>query len=276
MNFAIRKPTSERFMVTAGARLRFRDEGGGFPIVFIHGWTLDLEMWEPQANALRDAYRIVRMDRRGFGASAGAASLIGDVQDLQDLLNYLRLERVALVGMSQGARVALHAAMRLQNRLACLVLDGAPLDVGVDDVKQEIAIDYFRDLIESKGIDAFRTEWLGHPLMRLHAPQAWSRRLLQSMVSRYSGGDLLSDPAAADAAPDSIQPEDIQIPTLVLNGEFDLVRRRMGDALCAAIPNARRSIIAGAGHLPNLDSPRAYNQALRHFIEQHSPRAPKE
>jgi pimeloyl-ACP methyl ester carboxylesterase len=276
MNFAIRNETGERFMLVPGARLRFRDEGGEFPIVFIHGWTLDLEMWEPQANALRDAYRIVRMDRRGFGASAGPASLIADVQDLQHLLDYLQLERVALVGMSQGARVAMHAALRLQKRLACLVLDGAPLDVRGGDVKQKIAIEYFRDLIESKGIDAFRTEWLEHPLMRLHAPQAWSQRLLQSMVSRYSGGDLLIDPACADAAPDSVQPGNIQIPTLVLNGEFDVGRRRMGDALCAAIPNAQRSIIGGAGHLPNLDSPHAYNQVLSHFIEQHSHRAPKE
>src|SRR5476651_2094219 len=110
MNFAIRKSMNERFMPAPGARLRFRDEGHGFPIVFIHGWTLDLEMWNPQATALRDTFRIVRMDRRGFGASEGTGSLLCDVQDLANLLDYLGLERVALVGMSQGARVAISAA----------------------------------------------------------------------------------------------------------------------------------------------------------------------
>jgi len=273
MNFAIRKSKDKHFMPAPGARLRFRDEGRGFPIVFIHGWTLDLEMWGPQANALRHAFRIVRMDRRGFGASEGIASLVCDVRDLKELLDHLELERVALVGMSQGARVAMCAAMSLEERVACLVLDGAPLDDLDGGAGPEISIEYFRNLIATQGIGTFRTEWLEHPLMRLHAPQGWSRALLQSMVARYCGSDLLNDPASEHATPVSLRLGEIRIPTLVLNGEFDGARRRMGDALCAAMPNAQRAIIAGAGHLPNLDSPRAYNQALSHFVEQHSPRS---
>jgi pimeloyl-ACP methyl ester carboxylesterase len=267
---------SERFIAVPGARLRFRDEGCGFPIVFIHGWTLDLEMWEPQANALRDAFRIVRMDRRGFGASDGTASRASDVHDLMDLLAYLELERVALVGMSQGARVAMCAAMTLEERLACLVLDGARLDDPGGGARREISVEYFRDLIATQGIGAFRAEWLEHPLMRLHAPQGWSRALLHSMVARYCGGDLLNDPASEHATPVPVRPGEIRIPTLVLNGEFDGGRRRMGDALCAAMPNAQRAIIAGAGHLPNLDSPRAYSEALSRFIGEHSPQSTEE
>jgi 3-oxoadipate enol-lactonase len=228
-------------------------------------------MWEPQAQALRATYRIVRMDRRGFGALEGTASLLGDSRDLTDLLDYLGLKRVALVGMSQGARVAMHAAMSLESRLACLVLDGASMD-DPDGANQEIPIAHFRDLIKRHGIGAFRAAWLEHPLTRLRAPDAGSSALLLSMVSRYSGADLLNDPSAADASPVPVRPGEIRTPTLVLNGEFDDGRRRTGDALCAAMPNAQRAIIAGAGHLPNLDRPCAYNQALRDFIEQHSSR----
>ena len=263
-------------MTALGARLRFRDEGHGFPIVFIHGWTLDLEMWSPQATALRDTFRIVRMDRRGFGASEGTGSLLCDVRDLTKLLDYLGLARVALVGMSQGARVAMRAATSLAERVACLVLDGAPLDDPTGGARPEISIEYFRDLIATQGIGAFRAEWLEHPLMRLHAPQGWSRALLHSMVARYCGGDLVNDPAREQPTPVAARLCDIRVPTLVLNGEFDGARRRMGDALCAAMPNARRAIIAGAGHLPNLDNPRAYNQALSHFFEQHLPRSIEE
>jgi len=258
-------------MTAPDARVRFRDEGHGFPIIFIHGWTLNLQMWTPQADALRDAFRIVSMDRRGFGASDATASLLFDVQDVTKLLDYLALERVALVGMSQGARVAIGAAEMLEERVACLVLDGAPLDDQDGEANADISIAYFRELIATQGTGAFRTAWLEHPLMRLHAPQDWSRALLHSMVAQYCGGDLLHDPASehehATLLP--MRPRDIRVPTMVLNGEFDGTRRRTGDALCAAIPNAQRAIIAGAGHLPNLDNPRAYNQALSHFVEQH-------
>jgi pimeloyl-ACP methyl ester carboxylesterase len=166
--------------------------------------------------------------------------------------------------------------MSLEKRLTCLVLDGAPLDDPGGGARPEIYVEYFRDLIATQGIGAFRTEWLEHPLMRLHAPQGWSRALLHSMVARYCGGDLLNDPASEHATPLPVRPGEIRIPTLVLNGEFDGGRRRMGDALCAAMPNAQRAIIAGAGHLPNLDNPRAYNQALSHFVEQHLPRSIEE
>src|SRR5882724_10020714 len=43
-----------------GVRLRYRDEGAGFAVVLVHGWALDLDIWEPQAAALRADYRVIR------------------------------------------------------------------------------------------------------------------------------------------------------------------------------------------------------------------------
>ena len=71
-----------------GARLRYRDEGAGRAVVFVHGWTLDLEMWEPQS-PLAAELRLVRYDRRGFGLSTGLPSLAEDVADLRALIGGL-------------------------------------------------------------------------------------------------------------------------------------------------------------------------------------------
>jgi pimeloyl-ACP methyl ester carboxylesterase len=58
---------------------------------------------------------------------------------------------------------------------------------------------------------------------------------------------------------------------LVVNGEFDtLVRRRAGESLARALPLGERVVVPGAGHLPNLDVPRAYNDALRAFLDRQS------
>ena len=65
----LREPThaADRYFKVADARLRYRDEGQGPAVMLVHGWTLDLEMWDPQVSALRDGFRLVRLDRRGHG-----------------------------------------------------------------------------------------------------------------------------------------------------------------------------------------------------------------
>jgi len=67
-----------RELQVPGARLRYRDEGSGRAVVFVHGWTLDLDVWEPQL-PLAAELRVVRYDRRGFGLSSGDPSLAHDV-----------------------------------------------------------------------------------------------------------------------------------------------------------------------------------------------------
>jgi 3-oxoadipate enol-lactonase len=273
MPFAIRKQQQDRFLEVAGARLRYRDEGRGHPIVFVHGWALNLEMWTPQVELMQDQWRIIRMDRRGFGASRGTPSLADDVRDLVALFDHLRLDRAALVGMSQGARVVMRAVPQLESRLACLVLDGAPLDHAFTE--QDVPIERYRHLVATNAISTFRSEWLRHPLMQLHDKRSAAGPLLERMLASYKATDL-KIPASQDVATDchAVAPADIKIPTLVVNGEFDEERRRVGDILFSALPDARRAIIPGAGHLPNLDRPREYDGALRPFIEQHCSAAP--
>src|SRR3974390_2285380 len=99
--------SADQYFSVNGARIRFRDEGRGPPVVLVHGWTLDLEMWDLQTDALSNAFRIIRLDRRGFGLSSGDPAADLDVADLDALCRDLGLERMALIGMSQGARAVL-------------------------------------------------------------------------------------------------------------------------------------------------------------------------
>src|SRR6516164_527412 len=103
-------PAADRFLVVNGARLRYRDEGCGPALLLVHGWTLDLEMWDPQVRALRNTFRLIRPDRRGHGRSDGIPAPQRDSEDLEALCDQLALARVAVVGMSQGARAALGSA----------------------------------------------------------------------------------------------------------------------------------------------------------------------
>ncbi len=265
---AASRPTDLQLSIPQG-RLRFRDAGAGAAVLLIHGWTLDLQMWDPQVDALADSFRLIRFDRRGFGLSSGQPSLAHDIADVRALCAHLKLSKVALLGMSQGARVAAQVAAESPELVSCLIFDGPPsgilsqTEVGED----EIPVSTYRTLLQAGNIEAFRDAWSQHPLARLHTTHAPTRELLKRMLERYRGLDLrepLSGPSLAPARIASIRQ-----PALVISGELDLESRtRSADALCAALPHCERAIVAGAGHLPNLDNPVFYNMRLRQFLQQ--------
>jgi 3-oxoadipate enol-lactonase len=253
------------------ARIRVRDEGAGPAVVFIHGWTLDLDAWEPQAAALSRAYRIVRYDRRGFGLSEGEPGRAADAEDLARLLDRLQLARPVLVGLSQGARVALAFALAHPGRLAGLVLDGPPEEVG--DAREagdeDFSIAEYRELVAARGAAAFRDAWRAHPLMRLYGADPAASALVARMLARYPARDLEGPAAPPDRPAGGEALARLALPVLVVNGEFDTTqRRRAGEAIVRAIPGAEHAVVTGAGHLPNLDNANAYNDALVSFLNR--------
>ena len=251
------------------ARLRFRDAGAGPAVVLIHGWTLDLQMWDAQVRALADSFRLIRLDRRGFGLSSGLPSLAHDIVDVRALCARLRLRKVALLGMSQGARVAAHLAAESPELVSCVIFDGPSAGILSEGEvgEEEIPVGTYRALLRAGNIGAFREAWSQHPLARLHTTHAPTRELLKRMLERYRGLDLCEPPS--DPAPPPAHIESIRQPALVISGQFDLESRTSAaDALCAALPACQRAVVPGAGHLPNLDNPDFYSTLLRRFLQQ--------
>ena len=262
----------DRYLTVGDARIRYRDEGCGPVVLMVHGWTLDLEMWNPQVRALRDSFRIIRLDRRGFGLSSGRPSPASDISDIGCLCEHLGVRQAALVGMSQGVRSVLAFAGRAGEMISCLILDGPP-DIGskAPAGEDDIPLDYYRALIRTDGIGAFRREWGAHPLVSLSTKDPRARQLLAAMISRYPGNDLedrgvsfdLPSGAEASTVPD--------VPTLVITGEYEMARRtQAANDLAARSPAAMRAVIPGAGHLSNLDNSIEYNAVLRAFLRRHA------
>jgi pimeloyl-ACP methyl ester carboxylesterase len=260
---------------SGAAPLRCRDEGAGQPVVFIHGWTLDLEAFGPQAASLAGAFRVLRYDRRGFGLSPGEPGRAADAEDLARIVGALEPERPVLVGHSQGARVALAFALSRPGRVAGLVLDGPPDETGDTEAAgdEDFSIAEYRGLVAARGVDAFRRAWRAHPLMRLYGGDPEAAGAVARMLGRYPARDL-AGPAAPPSPPAGAAAlARLRVPVLVVNGEFDTPgRRRAGEAIARALPCAERAVIPRAGHLPSLDNANAYNEALSAFLRRR-PRA---
>lgn len=265
--------SSDHYLPVAGARLRYRADGQGPAVLLIHGWALDLDMWEPQVAGLGDSFRLIRFDRRGFGLSSGHASLAADTRDALSLCDQLGIERLACIGMSQGARVALDLCRTAPQRLQCVILDGPPRIFGKDAAEEgeDLPLREYRALIARGDIETFRGRWASHPLMQLQTRSRQPRALLARMLARYRGGDLLRQAAPSEDRWDRDAANSVRTPCLILTGERDLPSRlRAANELAAALPVAHRAIIDAAGHVPGLDNSSSYNTVVRAFLERHA------
>jgi pimeloyl-ACP methyl ester carboxylesterase len=238
-------------------------------LVFLHGWTLDHRMWRPQIGTLSNRPLVMAPDRRGFGASTAPPDLAQEPIDVVRLLDLHQVERAIIVGMSQAGRVAIDFALRFPERLAGLVLQGAPLgEVPAEEAAEAIPVAEYAALVRAGRLAEMKARWRAHPLMRTQNEAA--RTLIEDIFADYNGRDLL-----APAPPPRERVQDlssITAPALVLTGANDTAhRRRSGAQFAAALGDARYVEIPDAGHLCNLCQPDAYADALSHFMRHVEP-----
>ena len=117
-----------------GTRLAYAANGKGFPLVRAAHWLTNIErdwrtpVWRPWFDALGARYHFHRYDSRGCGLSdreATQASLDVLVADLEAVVDAAKLDRFALLGISQGGAVSMAYAVRHPDRVSHLVLLGA-------------------------------------------------------------------------------------------------------------------------------------------------------
>ena len=247
-----------------GGTLAVECAGEGTPLVLLHGWALDRRVWHPQS-ALAARFQLIAIDRRGFGRSTAPPDLNREMADLVAVRGALGLDRMVLVGMSQGGRVALHFALGYPESVAAIVLQGAPLDGFLPAPQREDAIPLssFVALARQGRLDRMKELWRDHPLMR--AGTAEVQLQIDAMLADYEGRDLIAAaPHELAAITDDLGT--LHAPALVVTGEQDTPWRQLvGDALACGMPNGRRVTIAGGVHLCNLSHPAEFNALLADF-----------
>ncbi|MBI1753529.1 MAG: alpha/beta hydrolase [Acidobacteria bacterium] len=115
-----------------GTRIAFTDEGHGFPLIFLHGFPYNRDVWSKQVEAFKPQFRVIAPDLRGFGeseASFGPTSLHHFAEDLHALMDHLVTGPVVLAGQAMGGLVALayaHAFPRLVRGLVLVGIKARP------------------------------------------------------------------------------------------------------------------------------------------------------
>src|SRR3984957_15484717 len=158
--------TTTKTLPRPGARLAYQVTGDGPAVVLVHGFGLDLRMWDPQVEPLAARFRVVRYDCRGFGAPGpfDCAVPYTHAGDLLALLDHLAIRDAVLVGLSFGGRVVLQTALAAPARVRGVALLGAVLDGVPWDPASARALEEVTRQAQAHGVLAGRAAWLSHPL----------------------------------------------------------------------------------------------------------------
>ena len=246
--------------------------GSGPPLILIHGWALDRRMWAAQRPAFRQHFTTVSYDRRGFGESTRAADAEKELDDLDELVRALQLGRPALLGMSQGGRVALRYVLAHPDKVAALILQGAPIEPTPPPPGDPayLPLREYSEILARGQIDEMHAAIAAHPLMDVPPERTGAHASLLRMIDDYRGGDLLG---ASAQNPNTFvdlrgQLSEIKAPTLVLTGNTETAwLNAAADRLAASISNAHRTVIQGGGHLVNMTGARAFNRVVTGFLQ---------
>jgi 3-oxoadipate enol-lactonase len=233
-------------------------------IVLANSLAADISMWDRQIPLLAGSFNVLRYDTRGHGRSDvpdGPYDMATLADDLFRVMDSGNVDKATVVGLSLGGMTGLEAAIRRPDRIERLVCCDARADMpaaAIEGWNRRIAL--VRDGGMSSIADETLDRWLSEPFRRKEpaATQAVRRMICDTPPSGYAGC------AEAIKKLDLLDRLDaIEVPTYFIVGEDDVAAPVEAiRAMSARVRGSELSIVAGARHLPNIDSQPAFDRLL--------------
>jgi len=251
-----------------GIGINYQIEGrDGAPwLVFSNSLATSLAMWDDQAAALRDSFRVLRYDQRGHGGTdtpAGRYAFDTLVADALALIDALSIGKAHFAGLSMGGATALGLAERHPDRFASIIVCDSPCQSTPQSSQQwqeRIAVAQ-RDGIEAL-VEPTVARWVPTEILAKKSPHVDK---IRTMI-RATPVDGFIGCAAALADHDyAAAVATVKCPVLFLVGEKDAPAPAMRK-LNERLPGSRYVEIPGAGHISNMDRPAEFNRAVRQFL----------
>lgn len=220
--------------------LHYIKKGSGSPLILLHGNGESGAYFVHQMDVFAERYTVYAVDTRGHGQSSRGTAPFTIAQFAKDLECFLEeqgLDRVDILGFSDGGNIALTFALARPDRVRRLILNGANLDP--KGVKPAVQVPIV----------------LGYRLASLSkAPKARANaELLGLMVNEPH-----IDPAALSA---------LTMPALVIVGTKDMIREAHSRLIRDSLPNGRMVVLEG-DHFVASRRPEAFNRAVLEFLSE--------
>ena len=269
------RPVTHDKVEVEGGFINYEDIGKGTPLVLIHAGYVDSRMWDNQIGALKEKYRVIRYDVRGYGKSTRTEQAYCDAEDLKKLLDHLEIRKAVILGVSNGGRIAFDFAVSYPQMVMALI----PVDSGLKGYKisgpeeeklwEHITID------EEKYL-SLRKEGKFREAAAIDV-DFWSNAAtgkLRDYILEIAEENVFSDETDPDRLQVSPSPpaferlSSLKVPVLFIVGSLDtppLVE--MDRRIHVMIPGSKFVVIEGADHLPSLTRPKEFRKTLLGFLE---------
>jgi 3-oxoadipate enol-lactonase len=257
-----------------GTTIYYDDQGNhtSLPVVLIHGFPFNSDMWQSQVELLKENFRVVVYDVRGHGRSDvgdGQYTLELFVDDLITLLDHLNLQKAALCGLSMGGYIALRANERNPERFHALILCDTTSNADSNEAKLRRASAI--KSIKSVGVKVYGEEFLKAVL----TSQTFSekkdvvekvRNMIQAITPVGMCGALLAMVSRTETTQSLSK---INVPTLILVGGQDKTTPpELSEKMHELIPNSEIHVVPNAAHLSNLENVTDFNKHLLEFLRR--------
>lgn len=257
-----------QFITTGdGCKIAYRFDGPteGPVLLLSNSLGTDMSMWAPQMEALSSRFRVLRYDSRGHGTSdapAGAYSMDRLGRDAIELLDALRLDRVAFCGLSKGGMVGQWLGYRAPERITALILANTAPFMG-PPASWDARIAAARE----QGLAALASASAG----RWFTPAFQQRG--KAAVEAIEAAFLQTDPEGYAGCCAAIRDMDLRptapliaAPTLVIGGTQDpSTPPDQARALAGAVKGAKLALL-DAAHLSNVEAPEAFTEQVLGFL----------
>jgi 2-succinyl-6-hydroxy-2,4-cyclohexadiene-1-carboxylate synthase len=255
-------------------------DGGGAPLLLLHGFTGSLRTWDEVRLGLACSAnkRLIVVDLIGHGRSAAPAdwrryTLDWAARDLAALLDALKVDTINLLGYSMGGRVALHFAVSAPERIGTLVLESAAPGIQ-DAVQRQERIRSDEGLAQrilDQGVEAFVEEWERQPLLE-PAPHVSADRRSAQHAQRLQNNPLglansLRGMGAGQQTPLWSRLGTLRTPVLLIVGERDARYLEIARRMHTLLPRSHLAEVADAGHNVHLDQPRLFVELVTAALE---------
>jgi pimeloyl-ACP methyl ester carboxylesterase len=263
------------FVDVPGGRLYYEAEGEGPAVLLIHAGVAHLRMWDEQAAAWRDGYRVIRFDTRGFGRSVVEDVPYSNRADVRAVLDAQGVDRAHLVGLSRGAMMALDTTVESPERVKSLVWVAG----GIRGYEAEADPRLVALWPEMERLEEAK-DW--EPLVELET-QVWTdgpgqsadrvdpqlrRQMIDWNLENYRADQSPNQPIQPDV-PAAERLADINVPVLAIWGTFDESPvLASGQKLADEVRGVRSHVFEGVAHMVNLERPAEFNRMVRDFLDE--------
>lgn len=247
---AMPKPEQSGYAPVNGIQMYYAVFGAGDPVLLIHGGLGHADIWASQVATLSKTHKVIVADSRGHGRSTRTDEPYGYdlmASDYLALLDYLKIDKTALVGWSDGGIIGIDIALHHPERLTRLFAQAA--NVTTDGVDPGVMTNKtFAAYIERSGRDYKKLS---------KTPDQYDAFVAQ-----------ISHMWESQPAWTKEQLGKITTPTAIVAGDHDeAIKREHTEYMASVIPGAKLIILPNASHFAMLQAPDEYSKAVLDFID---------